>query len=209
MTGLEDEQLVVLVQECAYVPAREELISRCNDQKDRLIHRLAARSGMQEADRMDAQQDAVLWILEAIQEYNTAQHVMPGGCLFRTFLHRVLLSRFIDLLRRQRRRHARLQLGGYRFDLLSLSPAAQREDSPPDPKSWGGDPRRGMERDESMARLHQELDRLGGVARELWDLLVKGMRLHQIAAALDLSYEAAKRQRRKLIAHLRACLGEE
>src|SRR5262249_56640980 len=80
MARLEDEQLVVLVQECAYVPAREELISRCNGLKDRLIHHLAARTGLQEADRMDAQQDAVLWILEAIREYNTGQQVMPRGC---------------------------------------------------------------------------------------------------------------------------------
>jgi FixJ family two-component response regulator len=66
-----------------------------------------------------------------------------------------------------------------------------------------------MERGELMARLHQELDRLGGLARELWDLLVRGMRLRQIAAALGLSYDTAKRQRRQLIARLRACLGEE
>src|SRR5262249_10012513 len=97
MAGLEDEQLVVLVQECAFVPAREELIARCNGLKDRLIRRLAVRNGLQEADRMDAQQDAVLWILEAIREYNTGQQVMPGGCRFRTFLYNVLLSRFIDL----------------------------------------------------------------------------------------------------------------
>jgi len=204
MAGLEDEQLVVLVQECAYVPAREELISRCNGLKDRLIHRLAARNGLQEADRMDAQQDAVLWILEAIREYNTRQQVKPRGCRFRTFLYHVLLSRFIDLLRRQCRRQARLRLG-----LLSSSPACQRDGSTSGLESWGGDPQRLMEQDESMARLHQELDRLGGLAPELWDLLARGMRLHEIAAALDLSYEVVKRKRRKLIAHLRACMAEE
>src|SRR5262249_9502119 len=104
MTGLEDEQLVVLIQECGYVPARDELISRCNDLKDRLIRQRAGRSRLQEADRMDAQQDAVLWMLEAIRNYNTEHQVPPRGCRFRTFLYRVLLSRFIDLLRRQRRR---------------------------------------------------------------------------------------------------------
>src|SRR5262245_25430878 len=96
LAGLEDEQLVVLVQESGYVPARDELISRCNSLKDRLIHQRAARSGLQEADRMDAQQDAVLWILEAIREYNTGHQLMPRCCRFRTFLHHVLLSRFID-----------------------------------------------------------------------------------------------------------------
>jgi FixJ family two-component response regulator len=52
-----------------------------------------------------------------------------------------------------------------------------------------------MERNELMARLNRELDRLGGRARELWDLLLRGTRLREIAAALDLSYDSAKRQR--------------
>jgi RNA polymerase sigma factor (sigma-70 family) len=208
MTGLEDEQLVVLVQECGYVPARDELISRCNGLKDRVIHRRAARSGLQEADRMDAQQDGVLWILEAIREYNTGQQVRPRGCRFRTFLYHVLLSRFIDLLRRQRRRQARLRLGGYTFGSVNAPAAPQRAGSLAGAESWGGEPQRGLERDELLARLDQELDRLGGLARQLWDLLLRGMRLREIAAALDLSYDAAKRQRRKLIAHLSACLGE-
>src|SRR5262249_47771971 len=123
MAGLEDEQLVVLVQECGYVPARDELISRCIGLKDRFIHRQAARSRLQEADRLDAQQDAVLWILEAIREYNTGQQVVPRGCRFRTFLYRVLLSRFIDLLRRKRRRQARLRLGGYMFGSPGAPPS--------------------------------------------------------------------------------------
>jgi RNA polymerase sigma factor (sigma-70 family) len=209
MTGLEDEQLVVLVQECAYVPARDELISRCNSLKDRFIHRRAARNGLQEADRIDAQQDAVLWILEAIREYNTGQQFLSRGCRFRTFLYHVLLSRFIDLLRRLRRRQARLRLGGYTFGSLCSLPAPQREGKSAGPESWSGEPQRGLERDELMVRLHQELDRLGGRARELWDLLVRGMRLREIAAALNLSYDAAKRQRRKLVAHLRTNLGKE
>jgi RNA polymerase sigma factor (sigma-70 family) len=209
MAGLEDEQLVVLVQECAYVPAREELISRCNGLKDRFIHRLAARNGLQEADRMDAQQDAVLWILEAIREYDTGQQVIPRGCRFRTFLRQVLLSRFIDLLRCQRRRQTWFQLVGYKFGLLGSFPTAQRDERASGLESWSGNPQLGLEQDESMARLHQELDRLGGLAPLMWDLLARGMRLHEIAAALDLSYEAAKRRRRKLIAHLRSCLAEE
>ena len=209
MAGLEDEQLVVLVQECGHVPARDELISRYNGMKNRLIHRRAARSGLQEADRMDAGQDAVLWILEAIREYNTWQQVMPRGCRFRTFLYRVLLSRFIDLLRRRRRRQARLRLGGYTFGSLTSPPAPRREGSPVGRERWGGEPQRGVERVELMARLQQELDRLGGRARELWDLLVRGMRLREIAATLDLSYDAVKRRRRELLAHLRARLNRE
>src|SRR5438874_7250843 len=111
LARLEDEQLVVLAQECGHVPARDELISRCSALRDRLIGRQAARSGLQDADRRDALQDAVLWTLEAIRGYDTGQQVSPGGCRFRTFLSRVLRSRFIDSLRRQRRRQCRLRLG--------------------------------------------------------------------------------------------------
>ena len=208
MAGLADEQLVFLVQECDYTPARDELICRCNGLKDRLIRRRAARSGLQEADRLDAQQDAVLWILEAIRDYNTGQQVMPRGCCFRTFLYRVLLLRFVDLLRRQRRRQTRLRLGRETSGSLDSLPAPQHAGSLAEPESWGGWPQRAIERDELMARLREELAKVGGLSRDVWDLLARGMRLRAIAAALGLSYDAAKRQRRKLIAHLRACLGE-
>jgi hypothetical protein len=47
-----------------------------------------------------------------------------------------------------------------------------------------------------------------GHVRRLRKLIVRVVRDYpEAAAALGLSYDAAKRQRRKLIAHLRACLG--
>src|SRR5262249_50289344 len=167
MAALEDEQLVVLVQECGYVPARNELISRYNGLKDWLIHRRADRSALQEADRMDAQQDAVLWILEAIREYNTVQQFMPRGCRFRTFFYQVLLSRFIDFLRRQGRRQSRVRLGGYTFASLSSPPESRRNGSSAGPESWGGGPPRGVERGELVAWVHPGLDLLCGPARDL------------------------------------------
>jgi len=208
LARLEDEVLVVLAQECGYVPARDELICRCNHLKDRLIGRHAARSGLQQADRMDVQQDGVLWIMEAIRQYKTEQQVRPPGCRFRTFLYRVLVSRFIDSLR-SRRRSCRLRLGGYTFSWLTSPPASQHNGSLAGPARCDSDPPRGMEQDELMARLRQEVDRLGGLARKLWDLLVTGVGLREVALTLNLSYDVVKRQRRKLLAHLRACLGAE
>jgi RNA polymerase sigma factor (sigma-70 family) len=158
---------------------------------------------------MDAQQDGVLWILEAIHSYDTRELGVFRGCHFRTFLYHVLQSRFIDVLRRQRRRQALFRLGGYMSTWLSEPFAPQRDGSSVRSVSRDPEPDRGVERDEWTARLHQELDRIGGRARELWDLLVTGMRLREIAGTLDLSYDAAKRQRRKLIAHLRTWLGGE
>src|SRR5262249_36304455 len=148
-----------------------------NSLKNWLIYQQAARSGLQDADRMDAEQDAVLWILEAIRAYDTGQQVKPRGCHFRSFLYHVLLLRFTDLLRLRGRRQARLRLGGYTFGSESLpSPPSATSPRQATPESFGGDPEHGMERDELMARVDKELDRLGGRARELWDLLMRGMR---------------------------------
>ena len=206
---LEDEQLVVLAQECGYIPARDELISRCNCLKDRLIRRHTAHRGLQQADQMDAQQDAVLWIMEAIRQYRTEEQGKPRGCRFRTFLYRVLLSRLADSLRHRRRQQARLRFGGYTFLWPGQAQVPQHHGDPGYAGNGGGDPQREMEQDELRTRLRQELERLGGLARELWDLLVRGVRLRDIARTLDLSYEAVKRHRRALLARLRACLGTQ
>jgi RNA polymerase sigma factor (sigma-70 family) len=203
---LEDEQLVLLVQRSGHVPARDELIARFNGLKDRLICWRAARSGLQEADRMDAQQDAVLWILEAIREYKTRGHTMSHGCRFRTFLQRVLLARFIDLLRRRGRQRARLLLGGCTLGSLTSPTNPDHNGRAMERASSSGEPQRLLERDELMARLHEELGQLGTRAQLLWELLARGLRVRDIATALDLSYYVVKRRRRKLIVHLRACL---
>src|SRR5258708_1944950 len=73
MTQLEDEQLVVMVQECGYRPARDELICRCLGLARRLVGHCTSCNALQEADSQDAEQDAVLWILEAIGRYKTAE----------------------------------------------------------------------------------------------------------------------------------------
>src|SRR5262245_30571334 len=209
LARLEDEQLVVLPQECGYVPARHELIYRCHCLKDRLIRRHAAHRGLQQADQMDAQQDAVLWIMEAIRQYRTEEQVKPRGCRFRTFLYRVLLSRLADSLRHRRRQQARLRFGGYTFPWPGQPPVPQDHGGPVHAGNGSGDPQHAMEQDELMTRLRQELERLGGLARALWDLLVRGVRLRDIALTLDLSYDAVKRHRRALLARLRACLGTQ
>jgi hypothetical protein len=112
MTRLEDEQLVVLAGECGHRPARDELIRRSLPLAGRLIRRHASHSGLQEADHQDARQDAVLWIVEAIRRYRAEEHVKPRGCRFRSFLHRVVRARFIDLLRHRSRLRSRFPLTG-------------------------------------------------------------------------------------------------
>jgi RNA polymerase sigma factor (sigma-70 family) len=196
---IEDEPLVVLAQECGYSLAHDELLRRCNAQAVRLIGRLAARTGLQNADCKDAQQEAVLWTLEAIQHYRTEEQVKPQGCHFRSFLHRVLTARFIDFLRHQRCRESHFPLLGEVNSAGTGSVRLTIADAFADPLAL-------MERGELRARLERELDRLSPLARRLWDLLAQGVPLRRAAAALGLSYDAAKRRRRKLLARLKSSL---
>jgi RNA polymerase sigma factor (sigma-70 family) len=193
MTALDDEPLVVLAQECGYRPARDELICRCLGLVRQFIGHYASCHGLQEADAEDAEQDAVLWALEAIRRYRTDEFVKPGGCQFRSFLHRVVSSRLVDFSRRlQLRKHAPREAVGA---ACASRPQDEQEASPPE---W-------LE-EETRASLDQALARLGKADRGLWDLLAVGTALRRAASALGLSYDAAKRRRRKLFARLRASL---
>jgi RNA polymerase sigma factor (sigma-70 family) len=200
LTQFEDGPLVIIATECGYSPARDELLRRYQQPSSRLVRRLAARAGFQEADQQDVEQEAVFWVLEAIRCYRTTEHVRVGGCQFRSFLHRVLQARFIDALRDRRRVH-RLQL---RPDFGQTSRAASGNGA-----NRRETPGRQAERRETRARLQQELDRLEPPARELWGLLSQGIPLRNVANELQMSYPAAKRRRHKLFADLQASLGKD
>jgi RNA polymerase sigma factor (sigma-70 family) len=206
---MEDEPLVVLAQECGYGPAWDELLCRCSAMRERIVGQFAARGGLQEADRQDAEQEAVLWEIEAIRRYHTDEMTKARPCRFRSFLYRVLVARLIDTHRRRCFLQDRLRLVGLNFVWLEGPRSAQHRRALPDsrPDGDGDDPERLLEQDELLARLRQELQRLSGPARGLSELLLGGMRLREIAVVLGMSYEAAKRLRRKLFARLRARLG--
>jgi RNA polymerase sigma factor (sigma-70 family) len=207
MTQLEDEQVVELAQQCGYLPARNELICRFVGLAEYLVGRYASRNGLQEADSQDAQQDAVLWILEAIERYRTDESAKPDGCHFRSFLHRVIASRLVDFHRYLRlRNHSSLAGGVVSRPDRDSDRRRDEEDTAldvpdPDPNSL-----KCVEVDEVQVRLHQELARLGEADRGLWNLLAAGTSLRQAAAALTISYDAAKRRRRKLLARLKSSL---
>jgi RNA polymerase sigma factor (sigma-70 family) len=208
LTQLEDEQLVVLAQECDYQPARDELIARCLRLVRQLVSHWASCKGLQEADSRDAEQDAVLWILEAIRRYRTVESVKPGGCHFRTFVHRVLTSRLVDFVRHLRlRNHFPLSQDGVAF--LSQDPHRQQDEEVPAPAGPDPNPVTRAEADEAQARLDLELERLGADDRELWDLLAAGTPLRQVAATLGISYDMSKRRRRNLLARLKGALTGE
>jgi RNA polymerase sigma factor (sigma-70 family) len=202
---MEDEQLVVLAQECGCRPARDELIRRNTALKEGIVRRFAACAGLQEADCLDALQDAVLWIMEAIRQYRRSELVRPQGCRFRTFLYRVLTSRLVDFIRHCRRLRSHFSLAGGAVAGLR-APGRLHDAEDPGLDGPGSNPLRSAEEGELRACLHRELGRLGEDDRELWDLLAAGTPLRKVAAALGISYDAAKRRRRKLLAWLRGSL---
>src|SRR5262249_1557204 len=130
--------------------------------------------------------------------------VKPQGCHFRSFLHRVLRARFIDFLRHQRRQENHFRLLGE----VDTEAADGTRPVWPIVLNAVADPLPRMEQGELRARLECELDRLSPLARRLWDLLAQGVPLRRVAAALGISYDAAKRRRRTLLARLKSSLTE-
>lgn len=204
LAPLGDEQLVSLVRDAGHMAARDELLARSSQQRVNLVRRLARDTGLSEADRADALQEAVLWTLEAIQHYHGRPHAMAGGCSFRSFLHRVIACRFIDYLRHRVRYHRHfVQIGGtLPRELDRFFDPSRPGGSHPQVSEYQQD----VEEGESNDRLQQQLDRLGVRTRRLWELLTRGASVVEISAVLQISYDSAKRQRRKLIIHLRKSL---
>ena len=68
------------------------------------------------------------------------------------------------------------------------------------------DPAEVLARKEEMVRLHGILDRLDDMMRRLWQELMTGKKLPQIAREQGVSYDRMKRQQRRLLAQLTAQL---
>ena len=209
LTQLADEQLVALAQEGDDRTARDEIVRRSLPAVGRLVGRYAARNGLQEADRQDARQAAVLWVLEAVECYRAPRSgtgARPAGCPFRNFLHRVVSARLVDYLRHLR--HLQRHFPVVETALLDRNEGSNRQRHRSD-LGLGGSaagPQREVEEGEVRAVLHLEMAGLSGTDRTLWDLMAAGTPLQQVAAALDLSYHQVKRHRQKLIARLRSSL---
>jgi RNA polymerase sigma factor (sigma-70 family) len=197
---LADEALVVLAQECDYRPAGDALLERYHAWAGRLVSRRASRSRLQSADVEDARQNAVLSLAEAIRCYDTFQLGRRGGYQFRAFLVRVVGARYLDFLRRLRR------LGQRYKSAAELAKALEPAHRGGHALRDVGDPVGAAERQEEQVRLEQALCRLDEVARSLWERLATGTPLRDAARDLGLSYYAARRARRRLLAELTAQL---
>jgi RNA polymerase sigma factor (sigma-70 family) len=198
LSRMADEALVILVQECAFRPATDELVLRYYERVSKLIA-LKAKCIRLAADLQDAQQNGVFAILEAIAGYNTLEVAKPRGCSFRTYVRLVVTARFWDFVKHVRRveRHYR------RLEEAGDGPADGKGQCPGSRRS---DPVEALARQEAVARLHRVLDRLNDTMRRLWQELANGKKLRQIAQEQGVSYDRVKRQRQRLLAQLTAQL---
>jgi RNA polymerase sigma factor (sigma-70 family) len=192
-----DEALVVLAEECEYGPARDELIVRYDAQVDRLMSWLGRSHHLTHSDVEDARQSAVFWIVEAIKKFDTEQINKVRRCSFRSFVYRVLIARFKDYAKHLRRVECH-----YDRSTECAVETASGEDGNGEPE----DPARIAEAQESLNRLQQTLTSLDSDSGRLWQLLASGTSLRQIATELKMSYDSAKRRRRKLLERLKGQL---
>jgi RNA polymerase sigma factor (sigma-70 family) len=196
---MDDEALIVLAEECEYGPARDELIVRYDVQIDRLIGWMARSYRLVASDVEDARQNAVFWVVEAITKYDTEQMGKVRGCSFRSFVYRVLMSRFKDFTKHLRRVECRYDRSTH-FAVEDIPQGADGE-APEDPAQIA-------EEMESLNHLHQTLSGLDNDSGRLWERLAEGASLRQIAAELEVSYDTVKRRRRKLIQQLKMRLNQ-
>jgi RNA polymerase sigma factor (sigma-70 family) len=197
-----------MAQECGFRPAANELVLRYHQLMGRLIAYKARQTYLTENDIEDAKQNAVFALFEAIAGYNTLEMVKPGGCRFRSYGRLVTMRRFWDFVKQihrlQKRYHCSARAdgnaaaepneggrGNYASNLLH-----QRINDPGDAAA----------RQEVLEKLSQVLERLEEQERALWQELLAGKKLRQIACELGICYDAVRRQRRKLLAHLRTAV---
>jgi RNA polymerase sigma factor (sigma-70 family) len=136
----------------------------------------------------------VFWTIEAIKKYDTRQIGKPQGCSFRSFIHRVLIARFKDFAKHLRRVE-------HRYD--RSAPCGDEGPFKSDADCNLYDPAIIAEARESMNRLRETLMCLDSESERMWRLLAEGNSLRTIAAQIGISYDSAKRRRRKLIEQLK------
>jgi RNA polymerase sigma factor (sigma-70 family) len=194
MALVDDEALIVLARECEYSPARDEILLRYGPQTERLIQWLARSTEFGSTDVEDARQNAVFWTVEAIKKFDTDQGERVRRCSFYSFLYRVLVARFKDFTKQVRRLERRRKL---------TSDTGEEDQSTGHLFRDPTDPAQIVETEEAARWLQAAIAELDDECRQIWQRLCEGIGLREIAGELGISYDAAKRRRRKLIEKLK------
>jgi len=207
ITKMEDQALVVLAVDLEMDGVQDVLILRHLQLKDDLIDELARDSGWHAEDVSDAQQEALLWMIEAIHHFDVAQIGRATPCQFRSFLHEVLTRRFIDFARRRQTFEGHIDrrtqlVDDERYESPQASPGLQRVAA----ADRDGDPVANAQRHEQFEQLRAALKELDETERQIFDLYAAGKTLAEIATEIGSTHDALKHRWPKIKQRLRARL---
>lgn len=192
---LSSDLLVELATHCELKHAEDELITRAQEAKDRLISKLRKKARLSAEDIEDAKAEANFWIKEAIAAHDTSGFGEPGACSFESFRHRVLQCRFIDYLRALGRDEKYLDRFAKSVDVLDDADARDSARAPARAvtrRSDTTDPALLAERHEFRDCLNRALSELDEMGRRIWELRSAGTHLRAIAADLGMTPDAVK-----------------
>ena len=181
--NLSDAELVHLVQQTGCPPALPELERRHLAGLWRRIERLARRYRLGREDTEGALQDAFLSLREAVAAFHPPGPAVPAPGAFRAFLWLRARSRFLDFIKRLRRRRQRV-VCWVDFFAGADGPEGHDPDDPPGARvlvDCDADPVLDAERHEELERLGQALDQLPDETRLICEGVMAGLRLREIA----------------------------
>jgi RNA polymerase sigma factor (sigma-70 family) len=196
---LSDEELVRLVRKSRSVDALVALTERHLPSVRRVLDAWGQKVPLSLEDQEDVRQEAFLFLLRAVREYNANRTPPHTKSRFRTFLGSMILSKFQDFLRRLRRRERRIDRSISAEDILRTKAVPPEQFDPTDVAV----------RDEQWQKLAAALCAFDKPYRRLFNDLELGRSLHAIAANLGWSYDRVKRMRRKMLAQLTNQLRDE
>jgi RNA polymerase sigma factor (sigma-70 family) len=205
LLALGDEELIARFRADGLAAAREELVLRYLSFTQRFVVKHARRVGLAAMHIPDAQQQAALALLEAIDHYDAQAFPYEQRCSFHGFLNVVLRARFSDFVkivwRAERRRDHSAGSQDTRRPGGSVSP---------DPAEWQdhrqSDPAELVLEREERARLEQAVRDLTSSKRFLWDRLSAGEKLPVLARQLGISYPAARRRLKRAMRSIATAL---
>jgi RNA polymerase sigma factor (sigma-70 family) len=204
LSPVADEQLRLLLDRYARVPALATLIPRHDAGLRRLVRRPARAMHLRESDVNDEEQATVFAIYEAVARFDPGRCRAGGAGSFRRFVRRIAHDRFRNHARRQQREERHYDRS---VNLLALAggPPARGACVPRAVDAQcgqGNDPATAVERQELLQVVQGVLAQFTDRERFLLEQLASGSRLTQVAAELGVSYATAKRDKDRLLLRL-------
>ncbi|MEO8494753.1 MAG: sigma factor [Planctomycetota bacterium] len=190
------EEGVILAAKFGRQTAVHFLLGRWDPVKNNVIRSLARKYHLSPQDVEDAQQEATLWLLEAIDRYRFGGDANASHRV-RSFVRRMLANRLSNFARGLRNGgNTRLLREG---ETLVFHLRVEREQPCRDPEN---DPALIAERRDLLNHLHDQIAWLDPASQALYGHLVAGRSTQQAADELVLTYDQTRRLRERLVRRL-------